>query len=59
MDKEVIQVRDIPPHIMALMMQEHHPSWVSLTSPYRSGMQKRECSYRHPDLSSFIHLEDV
>lgn len=49
-------IGDIPPEIVERLMNDHHMSWVSLSSPFRF-QEDAAPSYRQPDFSSWIQMD--
>ncbi|WP_134699016.1 hypothetical protein [Ammoniphilus sp. YIM 78166] len=47
---------EIPPEIIEQLMNDHHMSWLSLSSSFRL-QEDATPTYRQPDFSSWIHMD--
>ena len=49
-------LHDIPPEVMERLMNDHHMSWVALSSNFRF-QEDAAPSYRQPDFASWIQID--
>ncbi|WCK56122.1 hypothetical protein PP175_09530 [Aneurinibacillus sp. Ricciae_BoGa-3] len=46
------------PAKIAELMDEHNPSWLYLSSPFRTAPELPFAAFRQPNISSWIQMED-
>ncbi|WP_027417530.1 hypothetical protein [Aneurinibacillus terranovensis] len=49
---------DLPVEISGLI-DEHNPSWLYLSSPFRTTPDLPFAAFRQPNISSWISMEDI
>jgi len=50
------ELHDMPPDIVERILNDHHMSWVALSSSFRI-QEDAAPSFRHPDFSAWIKVE--